>query len=477
MGNKLLSSLASLAACMGLGAIVSYIALSNGALLQTTHLFSASSFVELYSKANLPIFNSNRSDRACNCPSFHANSNAGGGLATATSVDCACDDSDQVQLLPLCTNATLPSTSPIDIQGRSTVKETVVKYEPWYAQGRTWHYPVLFPRCSMDVCFNFSRCDQGADHELLIYSYDSPSPPVRYFTGLKNTHWHTDNATKACLFFVFLDLNSPHPPHPRQLPYWNNGMNHVLITFADMWKQRGPPQDTIGYASVMVSDIHETIYRPGFDISIPLPGKLHMRELQEVRPHERKYLMTFRGLRYLGRAHEEGVLRSAEVFRAMHNGKDVIVVTSCRHPTNNVVRKGAPELGKNCEEDEAEYGKYAYKELMNTTFGLVPAGRQPSSYRMIEVLSAGVVPVLVADNYVKPFDTLIQWHRCLLQFPSSEMQRIVPTLRAMDAVELLSRQRYCTRIYHAFLKDDPTLLRAAITSLTARFLGSLSLNF
>ncbi|KAI5076779.1 hypothetical protein GOP47_0008844 [Adiantum capillus-veneris] len=478
MGSKLVSSLASFAACMSLGAIVSYIALSNGVLLQTTNLFSAASFVDRYSKANLPTFSLTRSNGACKCL-VQANATAD-GLTNGTSVKCACDSTsgystNQIQVLPSCANGTLTAASPADNKQGSISKESVVKYEPWYAQGRTWHYPVLFPRCSMDVCFNYSRCE-GTDRELLIYSYDSPSPPVRYFTGIKDTQWHTDNASKACLFFVFLDLNKPHRPHPRALPYWNNGLNHVLITFADMWKQRGPPQDTIGNASVMASDIHETTYRPGFDISIPLPGKLHMRELQDVKPNARKYLMTFRGLRYLGRAHEEGVLRSAEAFRAMHNGEDVVVVTSCRHGTNNLVRREAPELGVKCEEDEAKYWNYTYKDLMNTTFGLVPAGRQASSYRMIEVLSAGVVPVLVADNYVKPFDTLIQWHRCLLQFPSSEMHRIVPTLRAMDALQLLFRQRYCIHIYDAFLKDDRTLLRTTIASLTARFLGSLPLN-
>jgi glucuronyl/N-acetylglucosaminyl transferase EXT1 len=328
----------------------------------------------------------------------------------------------------------------------------------------------------MDVRFNYTRCSNQS--ELLIYSYSIPSPPVRYFTLLNTTAYHTHDPDKACLFFVFLD--SPHKVLPETLPYWgHNGLNHVLVTFADMWHHRVPDPERMGFASIFASDMHETIYRPGFDISITLPGHVHIDSLQSIPPLEREYLATFRGLRYLGAPNEEGSLRSYDSFRSIHNGKDVIVVTTCKHHTNDLKRQADPQLGRHCEEDEAEYARYSFGGLMNTTFGLVPAGRQPNSYRLVEVMAAGVVPVLIADNYVKPFDTIIQWHQCLLQFPSSQMHLILPTLRAMvarardDQGELLQRQRSCIHIYNHFLRDDPTLLRAAIASLKARFYGAM----
>ncbi|KAH7421475.1 hypothetical protein KP509_13G059500 [Ceratopteris richardii] len=459
MGNRLVKTLSCVAALFSLIAITCYIALFNGPF-QYAYVFSSSTFQDLRSRTNSQtqlqgVQQANRDDGySCNC--------------TTQTSQTVVQDGDQSN--QDCANATQ--------QLLQKAASPDKRKQPWYAEGRTWHYPVLFPRCSMDACFNFSRCTGDPEHgsKLLIYSYDTPSPPVKYFTGVKSSQWNTENASIACLFFVFLDLNSPHRPHPRTLPHWNDGMNHVLISFADMWKQRGPPPETIGFASVMASDMHETIYRAGFDISIPLPGKVHMRELQGLPPGDgRRYLLTFRGLRYLGRPSDEGVLRSAAEFRALHNGVDVVVVTSCRHATNDAARRDAPELGVHCEEDQALYAKYTFRELMNTTFGLVPAGRQPSCYRMIEVMSAGAIPVLVADNYVKPFDTLIHWHRCLIQFPSSHMHLILPTLRSIPSSELLDRQRYCIRIYNSFLKDDATLLRSAINALTARFLGAVPL--
>lgn len=61
----------------------------------------------------------------------------------------------------------------------------------------------------------------------------------------------------------------------------------------------------------------------------------------------------------------------------------------------------------------------------------------------------------------------------MLQFPTSELARIVPALRAMGRQEMESRQRYCVLIYEEYLKDDATLLSAVVKSLKLRFYGML----
>ncbi|KAL2651616.1 hypothetical protein R1flu_019744 [Riccia fluitans] len=200
----------------------------------------------------------------------------------------------------------------------------------------------------------------------------------------------------------------------------------------------------------MGSDIHETIYRAGFDISIPLPPNYRMHELQHLPALGRKYFPTFRGLQYLGTG--EDVFRSYYSFRNMHNGKAIIVETSRKHPINDEEQQEEPELGIHCDEDQKIHDAIEFKDLMNTTFALVPSGIQPSMYRFIEALSACSIPVLIADNYVRPYDTIIQWQKCLIQFPTTEMHRIVA-------------------IYQEFLKDNDALLRLTIRSLKARFMG------
>lgn len=352
---------------------------------------------------------------------------------------------------------------------------------PWHAN-KMWHEPVAFPRCSMDACFNFTQCERNS--QLLIYTYNEPVPKglhvPMYMESLPGSEWHTTDPEQACLFFYFSDTEAnkaawTKPAFSKILPYWNGGLNHVIVTFADRWGDVNPPPESLGMASLLSSKLHPTTYRSAFDIAIPLPrsNPFVIPELYGLKAFERKYFLTFKGKRYISR---EGVFRGSEEFRGLHNGQDVVVVLTCQGKTNTKTLNVHPGLGVGCKEGQQLYDSYDYMELMNSTFGLAPAGRSPASYRMFEVMSNGAIPVLIADNYVKPFETLIRWQYCILQFPTNEVHRIVPTLRALSRKEVEDRQRYCKHVYETFLKDDITLLRTVIRSFKDRFMGMMS-NF
>lgn len=410
----------------------------------------------------------------CTCPSSNAIGHRDSSFDNASqlrfdSTTQSSFNNTTESLLPDCVQNTTEPETVIVKEPCAPQTPTVKVEEPWYVKGRSWHPPPRFPRCTMDACFNYTRCENS--DELLIYTYNKPALPARFFNGINESKYSTNDPNKACLFFVFLDTPGLYRPalHPSKLPYWQGGLNHVLITFGDKWLNKGPPPESIGYASAMATVIHESIYRPGFDVSIPLPAKLHFSKVRETKAFDRKYLMTFRGLRYL---QNDGVLRSFTEFRRMHNGEDVIVVTSCRHPNHKNLRRDNATLDKDCRNDEALHDKYDFADLMNTTFGLAPAGRQPSSYRFAELLSAGAVPVLIADNYVKPYDKLVQWHRCILQFPSTEMHRILKTVRAMKREEVERRQKYCLQVYARWFARDEALFEASMEAQKTRFMGA-----
>ncbi|CAI7929105.1 unnamed protein product [Closterium sp. NIES-54] len=96
----------------------------------------------------------------------------------------------------------------------------------------------------------------------------------------------------------------------------------------------------------------------------------------------RKYFLTFRGTRYLGNL--KGNFRSAPEFKALHNGKDVVVLTRCGGSTNARILAEEPSLKPECDEDAKLYTQYDFADVMNTTFTLAPAGRQGSTYRFLE---------------------------------------------------------------------------------------------
>lgn len=131
------------------------------------------------------------------------------------------------------------------------------------------------------------------------------------------------------------------------------------------------------------------------------------------------------------------------------------------------------EVEADCAKDQSIYNKYKFDDLMNSTFGLVPAGRGPSSFRLLEVLSAGSIPVVISDNFVLPFDSLIEWRRCVFVFPTSQTHRIVPTLRSLSSEEIEYRRQCCLFIYREFLMDDDKIVATTAMALKARFFGVL----
>lgn len=356
----------------------------------------------------------------------------------------------QTSNLTTISRSSLLHTNIVPTQGSSTSARSVID---------------TISSCSMDNCFNYSRCDKM--EELLVYHYDSQYSPDWYFKdALKRSPYYTTNPAEACLFLVVDRRRVGGPPLSR-LPYWNHGLNHVVISVVD--KPRNPDARSIEMASTMTSITHQTIYRAGFDVSVPLPQRKFYPNLQRLSAMGRKYLLTYKGNRCLEVGSRGGRVCIDPVLRGMHNGKDIVVVTTCKQVSSNEVAK----VEARCAKDQFVYDQYKFDDLINSTFALVPAGSGVSSYRLMEVLSAGSIPVAISESIVLPFDSLIEWRRCLFVFPPSQMHRIVPTLQTLNKDEIEFRREHCLFIYRQFFGSDDKVVATTAMAFKSRFFGVL----
>lgn len=139
------------------------------------------------------------------------------------------------------------------------------------------------------------------------------------------------------------------------------------------------------------------------------------------------------------------------VYLSGHGSEDRMSLVPLRDDANGVVTSMVciethgehllPENVEFCEALKDQYEADDYDELMNTTFGLVPAGRSPGTYRLGEVMSAGSIPVFIGRDLVPPFVGQLDWPSFSFSFaPDQVGPEMMQTLRALSRSELESMQ-------------------------------------
>lgn len=94
------------------------------------------------------------------------------------------------------------------------------------------------------------------------------------------------------------------------------------------------------------------------------------------------------------------------------------------------------EQGNHAGRVDAEkgLGDINYQTLMSLSdFAFVPRGDALFSYRLLEALSFGAIPVVLSDGWVLPFDRTVDWHDIGLPYPENRIARLPEVLDTFDA--------------------------------------------
>ncbi|KRX43444.1 Exostosin-1b [Trichinella murrelli] len=331
-------------------------------------------------------------------------------------------------------------------------------------------------QCTMSNCFNYSRC---IDRPFKVYIYpdisnfDEESKTSASYGKilqiLRQSKYFTDDPDQACLFVLSYDtlsrdslsaeyvenMNAKIKSLPKNL--WNNGMNHLIFNlYSGTW----PDYDLTelgfepGQAILAKASFSTRHYRSHFDISLalfhdilPLRG-LNATDVENVDlnwPRSNwSYTLVFKGKRYVFGIGSE----TRNALYHLHNAKDIIMLTTCKHGKDWMKNQD-----ERCSIDNDLYDNWNYEELMaNSKFCLVPRGRRLGSFRFLEALEKGCIPVILSNDWVLPFSEVIDWDQAVVRGDERTLFQLPSLLRAYpESVILRMRQqaRHLYRLYFA----------------------------
>ena len=102
-----------------------------------------------------------------------------------------------------------------------------------------------------------------------------------------------------------------------------------------------------------------------------------------------------------------------------------------------------------------------YEELLDrSVFAFVPRGDALFSYRLLEVMARGAIPIVLSDGWVLPFDRLIDWESVALRFHHDAVREIPPLLEAMAPEEVAGLQAGVRLVYSEYLSGLDRIVEA-----------------
>ena len=342
----------------------------------------------------------------------------------------------------------------------------------------------------MSNCFNIQKC-HATGFKIYIYPYiglEASGPVSDIYQNIidaaKRSRYYTENEAEACLKVLYIDTIDRDKLSARyvteieekiwQTPGWNHGENHVIFCiYSGTWPDYDEEIDfRIGKAILAKSSISDVKYRSGFDISLPLWQIDHPKRGQHTAslpigtwPSQLKYLVTFKGKRYV-----HGIGSDVRnKLHYLHDGESIIMLTTCRHGSNWEQLCPSTQCIEKCTIDNTEYDKWDYTELLqNSTFCLVPRGRRLGSYRFIEVLQQGCIPIVMANGWMLPFAEAIDWSQAAINLDERMLLELTENLRSISPEDIMKMRQQGAFLYSKYFSSIDQIVQTVFEILHDR---------
>lgn len=214
---------------------------------------------------------------------------------------------------------------------------------------------------------------------------------------------------------------------------------------------------SIASLSSLISVVHEGRDQ-GLPPPAPKPALLTPSQLQDVETCEaeikRRFYVTYAGNLRSGRN---------EVFHQRFGG-----ARGSYLPLNDNQRIFVARPHITTEFSKSVMSNYSYEDMLRqTVFALAPRGDNKFSYRFTEIMSAGAIPVVHADDWVWPFrPELVDWTKCAVNLPEKDAGRT--TTDYLDAISVEQRclmRKECLRIYQTYMATPVKIIDGLVQGL------------
>ena len=107
--------------------------------------------------------------------------------------------------------------------------------------------------------------------------------------------------------------------------------------------------------------------------------------------------------------------------------------------------------------------RYDYDDLLkNSTFCLVPRGRRLGSFRFLEVMKYGCIPVLLSNSWTLPFEELLDWSKFSLNVDERNILQLPSLIRSISDETILSMRQQALFIYKTYFSSTATIVNVML---------------
>jgi hypothetical protein len=287
----------------------------------------------------------------------------------------------------------------------------------------------------------------------------------KFSTALKSSRFYVEDPESADIRFGQEDTAME-----TNWPRYGNPASAFLRGIFDTESHR----DYIKFLMARSEPICVLNMHPSYRLSTLLRSRAHMLfadvNLRQVDRVANPRTISMPALPFMTGAGGTEDRRLLASFRGANSHPVREALTKLRSPGRIVVTLTDSQNHAGIIDAENGVGDRDYCDLLRqSVFAFVPRGDHEFSYRLLEVMSFGCVPIVISDGLVPPFDRIIDWRRCAISVPEARIAEIPDMLDGLDASAVARLRAASNHVYQTYLRDLNAISRSLIAELSILF--------